>query len=331
MRTVFFIPPLRQSSGGLENIYAVASCLAKLGRDIALMCPSEAPGLDKARTDGVAILHWGAALRTSDTWCIPEGWPNAMTPGVDAGARVVVYAQNWVYMLGTLPDGVQWRQLPLEYLSVSRPVAWFLRETLNITPAGLLPPKVDDVFFSMGTKPSNRVRVAWMPRKNRALAEQAMLVAEAKLASSSSSPRVEWVCIHKAERHIVADLLSSCHLFLSTGFPEGFGLPPLEAMACGCVPVGCTGFGGWEYMRQAALPGLASRLSPPFELTDDIPGNGFYFADGDSLGTGMALAQAARMAYEQGSQWQNLVKACRRTARRYDAHAQREILERLFS
>ncbi|MDI7251748.1 MAG: glycosyltransferase family 1 protein, partial [Actinomycetota bacterium] len=40
---------------------------------------------------------------------------------------------------------------------------------------------------------------------------------------------------------------------------EGFGLPPLEAMACACLPVGFTGLGGHDYMRQADpdLPGAA--------------------------------------------------------------------------
>ena len=37
-------------------------------------------------------------------------------------------------------------------------------------------------------------------------------------------------------------------VFLTTGYPEGFGLPPLEAMACGCIVVGFTGGGGAEFM-----------------------------------------------------------------------------------
>jgi glycosyltransferase involved in cell wall biosynthesis len=38
-------------------------------------------------------------------------------------------------------------------------------------------------------------------------------------------------------------------IFFATGYPEGFGLPPLEAMACGCVVVGFSGGGGLEYME----------------------------------------------------------------------------------
>lgn len=37
-------------------------------------------------------------------------------------------------------------------------------------------------------------------------------------------------------------------IFLATGYPEGFGLPPLEAMLCGCAVVGFTGGGASEFM-----------------------------------------------------------------------------------
>ena len=37
-------------------------------------------------------------------------------------------------------------------------------------------------------------------------------------------------------------------IFLATGYPEGFSLPQLEAMNCGCVVIGFSGGGGDEYM-----------------------------------------------------------------------------------
>lgn len=37
-------------------------------------------------------------------------------------------------------------------------------------------------------------------------------------------------------------------IFVPTGYPEGFGLTPLEAMLCGCVVVGFTGGGAQEFM-----------------------------------------------------------------------------------
>lgn len=333
MRVVFFIPPLKQMSGGLANIYTVAACLRELGGNAALQASApNTPGLAECLKAGVPLLAADERLGPEDILCIPEGWPGAMAPALEAGARVTVYAQNWVYMLGKLPDTVRWKDLPLDYLAVSRPVAAFLRQAFGVEPRGILPPLIHDDFFVPGQRPADRIRIGFMPRKNRAIAEQAMETAKARLGVMPDPPRVEWVCIHKATRAEVAASLATCHLYLVTGFPEGFGLPPLEAMASGCVPVGCTGFGGWEYMRQAAFPGLAPELAPPalLDFDNQSPPNGFYFADGDSLGAGLALAEAAKLARENGPAWQELTENCRATAKGYDAAAQREAVRRLF-
>ncbi|MCL1939450.1 MAG: glycosyltransferase [Desulfovibrionaceae bacterium] len=338
MRTVFFIPALHSMSGGLANIYSVARNLKALGRQVALMGPDrDAAGLKEAEAEGFAVLPWGTKLTGSDTWCVPESWPNAFSVGFSAGAKVLVYVQSWVYMLSNLPQGIRWKQLPLEYLAVSHPVAWFMREVLALEARDIVPPAIDDIFFRNGNRPGSHVRAAYMPRKNRALAEQIQRVASACLAERPNSPRLEWVEIHKKTRAEVAELLSSCHLFVSTGFPEGFGLPPLEAMASGCVPVGFTGFGGWEYMRQSHLSGFPPPgvipTGPPYVLPpspQDACGNGFFSSDGDTLGAGLALAHAATAAHENSENWRSLCRSCRETAARYNESAQKTILDRVF-
>jgi glycosyltransferase involved in cell wall biosynthesis len=47
----------------------------------------------------------------------------------------------------------------------------------------------------------------------------------------------------------VASILGESLVFLSFGYPEGFGLPAAEAMASGCVVVGFHGGGGREFFR----------------------------------------------------------------------------------
>jgi glycosyltransferase involved in cell wall biosynthesis len=338
MRTVFFIPALHTMSGGLANIYAVARNLKTLGRRIALMGPDHnAAGLKEAVAEGLDLLPWDTKLSGSDTWCVPESWPNAFSVGFNAGAKVLVYVQNWVYMLNNLPQGVRWKQLPLEYLAVSRPVAWFMHEVLALEARAIVPPGIDGFFFHTGTRPDSHVRVAFMPRKNRALGEQIQQVASACLAERAGAPHLEWVEIRNKTHAEVAELLSCCHLFMSTGFPEGFGLPPLEAMASGCVPVGFTGFGGWEYMRQSRINGFPPQglipAGPPYALPpspQDACGNGFFSADGDTLGAGLALAHAACAAHENSEEWQHLCRSCRETAARYDMGAQKAALDRVF-
>jgi glycosyltransferase involved in cell wall biosynthesis len=44
-----------------------------------------------------------------------------------------------------------------------------------------------------------------------------------------------------------AEILRESAIFMSFGHPEGFGLPPAEAMAAGCIVVGYHGNGGREF------------------------------------------------------------------------------------
>jgi len=51
---------------------------------------------------------------------------------------------------------------------------------------------------------------------------------------------------NKSEQE-VAHIMQESLFFFSFSHEEGFGLPPLEAMACGCITVGYHGYGGQEY------------------------------------------------------------------------------------
>jgi len=44
-------------------------------------------------------------------------------------------------------------------------------------------------------------------------------------------------------------ILKDSLIFMSFGYREGFGLPPAEAMACGCIVVGYHGMGGKEFFQ----------------------------------------------------------------------------------
>ncbi len=320
-RTVFFLPPLSRMSGGLATIYATARDLAGLGREVALCAPGgSAPGLEQAKAEGFALLPWeDLHLSPSDLWCVPESWPNALAPGIKAKARSLVYAQSWTYLLTALPEDVHWRQLPVDFLAVSVSVAHFLRKVLGVEPLGTLPPALAPIFFRENTAPEQPVRIAWMPRKNRALAEQIQKIAEARLLLDRRSPALEWVPIRNMEPEEVAETLASCRFFLNTAFPEGFGLPPLEAMAAGCIPVGFTGFGGWDYMRPA------NDLTQPCPLPEKPwQANGFFYADGDVLGAGLGLAEAVGLG---AAHLEAIRQNARRTALAYVPEARLQTLD----
>jgi Glycosyltransferase len=186
------------------------------------------------------------------------------------------------------------------------------------------------------------IRIAWMSRKNKALAEQIMQITGGmdqdgmdqggmdQAASPSNRPtgksptgrsRVEWVEIRNMTPDEVAKTLASCHIFLSTGFPEGCPLPPLEAMASGCLVVGFTGYGGWDYMRQASPGQYAPRIA-----LRPVPwgGNGLYAPDGDVLEASFLLHAAITMVRENAPEYAGIREQAMLTATAYSIDAQRE-------
>ena len=334
-RTFIFIPPLRHLSGGLAVLYQLADRLHESGHPVWIVPRAEgAPGLQACRAP---VMPWDDLQLTSDDiWLVAEGWSNALAPGLKAKARCFVYVQNWAFLFSALPEGVSWRDLEVSFLAVSEPVAWFVKNTLG-QDAPVLRPALDLNLFAPApdTRPpaAKGLRIAWMPRKNKAAALQVQHI----LAARRSLPvPVTWVEIQNKTPAEVAETLRSCHLFMATGFPEGLALPPLEAMACGCLTAGFAGLGAWDYMRQA-LPGGYLPLCPlpnlPWETSGDATahsGNAFAAADNDALGLALALEAAARIIINDPKTYAVLRERGLAAAAFYSADNQRKAIAGLW-
>lgn len=328
-RVCFYMPPLKKASGGMRVIADLAAHLAQEGREALLAGSAPLPG-GLERPGGAPFISLAElSLRPGDYWIVPEGWPNALAPGLKSGAENVVYAQNWAYVHGNLPEGSFWDQLPVKFWAVSEPVAQFVKATTGreapvlrpaINPGLFYPPKRN---LSSPLKEGERPVIAWMPRKNPALARQIRNILEARLRLSGTAPPA-WLEISGKSLEEVAALMRQAHIFLATGFPEGCPLPPLEAMASGLIVCGFAGFGGWDYMRPAP-PGLY--------LSGESQGggrNGFYAADADTLAAALGLERAMRLLSEGGPVLEALRKESLKTAAEYSPQKQKESLLALF-
>lgn len=328
MRTVIAIPPMPRMTGGIAVLYQVAARLRECGRDVALTGQPDAPGLAAMPDAGFTVLPWNAVagkccgplLRPEDTFLVPEGWPNMTAPALSAKSRVVVYVQNWAYLYSALPDGVAWRDLPVSFLAVSDPVARFMEDTGKLPVSGIVRPMIDTALFHPREAANGKVlRIGWMPRKNKALAEQIRRITEASLHDERI--RLHWVEIHNMSREAVAEALASCEIYLATGFPEGCSLPPLEAMASGCLVVGFSGFGSWDYMRNADPAGYKPRTA-----LRPVPwgGNGLFASDGDVVEAAYLLRRAIDMVREDAAAYRAIRENALKTAAAYTLEAQRE-------
>ena len=88
-------------------------------------------------------------------------------------------------------------------------------------------------------------KIAFMPRRLRVDLVQVINI----LKFRGVLDNWELVAIENMNEKQVADTLRECAIFLSFSINEGFGMPPAEAMACGCVVVGYSGKGGKEFFK----------------------------------------------------------------------------------
>ena len=88
-------------------------------------------------------------------------------------------------------------------------------------------------------------QICFMPRKNKEDAKQVlyMLRYRKKLAGWTIRP-IEGVSEARA-----AEIIRESAIFMSFGHPEGFGLPPAEAMASEAIVIGYDGRGGSEFWQ----------------------------------------------------------------------------------
>ncbi len=334
---------MQSISGGFAVIVQLGNHLAAAGHDVCFVIREyDVPYTSYADLDqisSVKVKQWAdVELSPNHVWIVPEGWSNALTLGINAGARCIVYMQNWAFALRALPNNTRWDQLPVDFLHISEPVRWCL-EKITSKNGPILRPGVDTTLFSpppledLQSPVDGALRIAWMPRKNKVIGEQIQDALMQRLAHTHPKIRIEWVEIHRLVHEDVAKTLRSCHIFLSTGFPEGCPLPPLEAMASGCLVVGFAGLGGWDYMRQIALPEEdTSFLANPTCPLRNVPfeGNGLYVPDADVLGATLALEQACKLLKTGGQTLAHVRKNLATTANSYANEALEKNLSELL-
>lgn len=191
------------------------------------------------------------ALSRQDVLVVPE-WYGPGLAKLPTGPRIVIFNQNayrtFTGLDDTEPQGAPYRSLAgLEaILVVSRDNADYLRFAFPELTIAQVRNAVDAALFHPPERPAGR-RLALMPRKRPDDAHQVLRL----LAAHGSLDGWDVIPIEGRSEADTADLLRSAAVFLSFSAQEGFGLPPAEAMACGCYVVGFPGLGGREYFEPA--------------------------------------------------------------------------------
>lgn len=158
-------------------------------------------------------------------------------------AKKILFLQNWVGLTKWLkPEDKEKNYFQLGYESVitcSQYCSDYVVKHMNI-PAKTITNGIDLRLFKPDEKKRIPNRILAMSRKNRLDLE--------RIQNSLDKSLYEIVVVDRLnERDLILEY-QAADIFIAMGYPEGFSLPPLEAMACGCVVVGFTGGGGREFM-----------------------------------------------------------------------------------
>ncbi|MDD4004633.1 MAG: glycosyltransferase [Elusimicrobiaceae bacterium] len=187
------------------------------------------------------------------------------------GVRKVIFNQNvyysfWGYPLDSAVSDTPYLSREIEAaLMVSRQNEKYLHSIFPNLKTGVVRHSVDSGLFYPGA--AKKKQIAFMPRKLR---EQAQHLVNA-LKYRGRLDGFEFVPIENRPEAEVARIIRESLIFLSFGTLEGFGLPPLEAMACGCIVIGYHGNAGAEFFdKEFSYPVNAEDMDGYIEAVESV-------------------------------------------------------------
>jgi hypothetical protein len=194
-------------------------------------------------------------LTTADILVIPEIFGPYIAE-IGRGMKKVIFNQGCYNTFRGYSFEMNERQTPylddevLATIVVSQDSLRYLEYAFPTSRVFRIRYSIDSRMFSP-TWPRQR-RICFMPRKKSGdLLQVANILKFRGLLDG-----FEMVPIDRISHSEVASALRDCLIYLSTSTEEGFGLPPAEAMACGCIVIGYDGRGGREYFD----PGFSFRV-----------------------------------------------------------------------
>jgi len=246
-------------------------------------------------------LDNGFVARDSDIYVIPEPWHDMLLRFAGQPGRKIVFCQNHHYVYYGIGSAGGYEALDVSTVFCCGDViADYLRTTIGCTRVPVVHNGIDRTIFRPAAK---RRLIAYMPRK---MPVEANFLRETFRRRHPQYARVRWEPLNGVPQTQVASVLGAAAVFVALGRIEGVGLPPLEAMAAGCLVAGFTGGGGREYATEE---------------------NGFWCDADDWIRCADRIAEAMHLAEHPTEETIRRRNAGFATAERYDlARMEQELL-----
>ncbi len=291
----YLSPDPVEPRGGVRVFYRHVDLLNDLGYVAKVLHTRRGYRASWFENDTALVAAQDATLYDDDILIVPEFYGGNLER-LPRGPRIALFNQGAYFTFTgvSVARAASLVAAPVEaIMTISEDSLKLLSYTFPGTPLHYARPVLDGTNFHTPETPlSNRRRIAYTTSRRPAERHQLLSILHARGNLSSW----EFVPISNMSEQQVANTLRDCSIFLSFSERDGFGLPPTEAMACGCYVIGYHGQGGREF--------FSSDYCQPI-------------ADGDILSFARAV-EAATASYEADPQ----------SLTQFGLQASREILSR---
>jgi hypothetical protein len=181
-----------------------------------------------------------ATIGPSDVIVVPEFLMNEAVACFPECRKVLLVQGPFIYLDQLAANPAARVSDYMSYVSTSSACTKVLR-TVGVQDVHEIGLGIDTSLFHF--QESKLPRIAYMPRRLKVDSARVMEL----LRRRGMTTGFEIVAIDGLAPRSVANLLRESLIFLSFQRDEGFGLPPAEAMSCGCIVIGYVGQGSADY------------------------------------------------------------------------------------
>lgn len=247
-RIFYLSPDPPGPRGGVRVLYRHVDLLNDAGFDAMIIHRNRGYRAGWFRNQTRIVAASDAIITPRDTIVVPEFY-GAAIPAWPLAPKVILFNQGAYYtfdgMSATDARGIM-RDRVAAILTVSEDSLKLLRFAFEGVPVHYARSVIDASVFHPLAEPGSRRRIAYATSRRHQERHQLLSILALR-------GRIDWdfVPIKDMSEAQVAETLRSSAVFLAFNEREGFGLPPAEAMACGCYVIGYHGQGGSEYFDPA--------------------------------------------------------------------------------
>jgi hypothetical protein len=242
-------PDLDFPIGGVKIHYQVADALNRSGIHASIV--HQRRGFRCTWFENATPVECVANVLVSpqDLIVVPEEWAHHI-PAMPSNVPKLIFNQNaystfsWGIGSSTIAQ-IYRRPDVLRVVVVSEDNKAYLNHALPGVTVARMRYAIDPAHFH--DRDEKRLSLAYMPRKRRQETVDVLGI----LGMRNALLGWEITPIDGVSEAQSAELMRRASVFLSFSYREGLGLPPAEAMACGCLVVGFHGYGGRDYGEHA--------------------------------------------------------------------------------